>query len=161
VNMRLGGFPRVWRWVRIPVAVMMTLSLCIMCVGQRALYDPGFQTCLSRTISPERGNFRAVYLAKFRWPWGGGEEETDLVVLRGVNGRGDDTEIFVYVPVGNEPHTPVVVWFSPTELSITLDAVGHIYSQKAEACGVRITYRIGKVVHPFGKLDSAIDDRLY
>ena len=141
-------FRRVWRWVRIPVAVVMTLYLCVTCIEQEFFYDPGFHTYFSRTTSPERGNFRAVYISKFCVG-----DYMDLVVLRRIDGRGPDTTVFVYEPT-DEPgpegrfHRPVLVWLSPNELEISLDRVCHIFSQIREWNGVRITYRIGSVDRP-------------
>lgn len=104
----------------------------------------------SRTISPKRGNFRAVVVEKCC-----GSGCIGTVRLRRTDGWGFDSKIFVYEtaddyapPVKEWTHDPVVVWLSPNELEIGMDRVGHIYSQKTEARGIRITYLIGSVDHP-------------
>lgn len=94
-----------------------------------------------RTISPERGNFDAVLQRECC-----DRGCTDRIVLRR---WGFDTKIFVYEPAVSDPKNLVVAWLSPDELKITVDEVSHIYSQKAKARGVRITYKIGKVDDPY------------
>lgn len=78
----------------------------------------------------------------------GSDAFMDMVVLRRMDGRGPDTEVFVYYPASRDLHIPVMAWLSPNELEITIDRVEEIYKQKSEACGIRITYRIGEVAGP-------------
>jgi len=73
------------------------------------------------------------------------------ITLHRTRGWGLDTDIFVYKPThANAPwtHDPVIAWLSANEIVVAVDRVGHIYSQKTEARGVRITYRIGSVDEP-------------
>jgi hypothetical protein len=79
----------------------------------------------------------------------------ETITLHGTHGWGLDTEIFVYKPThADRPpgtpwtHDPVVTWLSPHDLEISVDRIGHIYSQKTKAREVSITYRIGSVDEP-------------
>lgn len=141
----------IWRWVRIPVAVVMTLSLCLMCMAQIILRSSKYETYMSRTVTPEGGNFRAIYIAKSRpeLTLGGGEDFLAMIVLSRGNERGPVTRVFVYEPTyDNKYYEPRIKWLSPTHLEISVDKVDHIYNRKMEALGITITYRIGEVVHP-------------
>lgn len=145
---------RIWRWVRIPVAVIMTLCLWLVYIGQTWHPAHDFLAYGSRTATPRQGNFRAVYISKScDTAFGGGEEYINMVVLRRRDGRGPDTKIFVYTPTYDfEPiwkprtHDPVLVWLSANELEISVGPLDEIYTQLREAQGVNITYHIGDVV---------------
>ncbi|HYA40379.1 MAG TPA: hypothetical protein VEF34_03695 [Syntrophobacteraceae bacterium] len=101
----------------------------------------GFGYCDIKTITLEKGNFEAVLQ----------RECSDRGCIERVVIRRwlCDTEIFVYEPPGSDPGKADVAWSSPDELKISLGEVSHIWSQKTEARGVKITYQIGKVDDPY------------
>ena len=135
----------VWLLLRILLSVLMTTCLCFMCMGQ--LLFPGYCGYESRTITPKQGHFRAVWVRKYCEGFMQKSGYTDMVVLRRIESDGPDTRIFVYEP-SNGIDPPALVWLSPNELEISLRQVIRIYTQKSEALGVRIIYRIGGVDVP-------------
>ncbi len=119
-----------------PVVTMLVLN-CLLWAYLHV--DPGYSDI--RTISPKGGNFDAVLQRECS-----DRGCTERIVLRRWR---FDTKIFVFEPAGSDPKMSVVAWSGPDELKITVDEVSHIYSQLAEARGVRIAYRIGKVDDPY------------
>ena len=119
-----------------PVVIMVALN-CILW----ARLHMGFGYCDIKTITLEKGNFEAVLQ----------RDCSDRGCIERVVFRRwlCYTEIFVYEPADADPQRTVLAWSDPEELKITVDEVNHIYSQKAEACGVKITYQIGKVDDPY------------
>ncbi|MGC8491606.1 MAG: hypothetical protein ACP5SH_07700 [Syntrophobacteraceae bacterium] len=58
-----------------------------------------------------------------------------------------DSGIFVYEPL-ERSSKPVVRWLGQDRLEIVMNEVSHIYTQRKEVHGIKITYRIGKVDDP-------------
>jgi hypothetical protein len=135
----------VWRCLRIPLSIVMTLCLCVMCMGQLLSLD--YCAYESRTKTPKQGHFRAVWIRKYCEGFMLKSGYTDTVVLRRIASDGPDTRIFVYEP-SNGIDPPALAWLSPNELEISLRQVVRIYTQKSDALGIRIIYRIGGVDFP-------------
>jgi hypothetical protein len=142
---------RVWRWIRIPVIVVALLAMLLYSLMLYLANDCDYQ---NQTISPKMGDFDAIVEEKWCGFIGSWCEET--IRLHRRTGWSLDTKIFIYTPTSayerpERPwtHSPVVVWSSANELDITVDRVDRIYSQLKEACGVKITYRIGFVNSQF------------
>ncbi|MGC8491607.1 MAG: hypothetical protein ACP5SH_07705 [Syntrophobacteraceae bacterium] len=141
----------VWRFARIMLAVIMTLFLCVVLMGQIAMDGTAFEAHMSRTVTPERGNIRAIYISESRIleGLGGGDDYRDMIVLRRRDGRGPVTRIFVYEPTyENKYYEPRIRWINSDHLEIYLDKVDHIYSRKMKALGITITYCIGHITNP-------------
>lgn len=116
-----------------PVVIMAVLN-CLLWAYLRI--DFGYSDVMKS--SPKKGDFDAVLRLDCT-----DRGCTEKVVLR----RWPfDTEVFVYEPADNFPE---MSWLSPAELEITAKEVSHIYSQKTEAHGVKITYKIDKVDDPY------------
>ena len=118
-----------------PALIMMALNL----IPWVQHFDFGY--CDIKRISLEKRNFEAVLQ----------RDCSDRGCIERVVFRSwlCNTEIFVYEPADTYPRRTVLAWSDPEELKITVDEVNHIYSQKAEARGVKITYEIGKVDDPY------------